>query len=189
MPTCARCAAMSEFRGNSHIVSFEDHKVIERTDRIGWDILIRMELLTSLSDHVTDKLLTTEEVIKLGIHICRAMQRRMRGEAIPPIVGVVPALNTLILKACAFDRNERFGSAAEMREALETLPRASVGAHSVRPQQPTVRDQKLVENPVRECTEATEGVFDRRDRYDESITQMGETLNNGEREKDGGTAM
>ena len=46
---------MSEFRGNSNIVSFEDHKVIEKPGSIGWDILIRMELLTSLTDHVTDK--------------------------------------------------------------------------------------------------------------------------------------
>ncbi len=65
---------MSEFRGNSNIVSFEDHKVIEKSGQIGWDILIRMELLTSLTDHVMDKPLSQEEIIKLGIHICRALE-------------------------------------------------------------------------------------------------------------------
>ena len=65
---------MSEFRGNSNIVSFEDHKVIEKSGEIGWDILIRMELLTSLTDHVMDKPLSQEEIIKLGIHICRSME-------------------------------------------------------------------------------------------------------------------
>ena len=65
---------MSEFRGNSNIVSFEDHKVIEKTDRIGWDILIRMELLESLTEHVTEKPLSQDEVIKLGIHICKALE-------------------------------------------------------------------------------------------------------------------
>ena len=65
---------MSEFRGNSNIVSFEDHKVIENPDRIGWDILIRMELLKSLTEYVTEKPLTRDEVIKLGIHICRALE-------------------------------------------------------------------------------------------------------------------
>jgi serine/threonine protein kinase len=65
---------MSEFRGTGHIVGFEDHKVIEKTDVIGWDILIRMELLTSLSDYANDKPLTPDDVVKLGIHICRALE-------------------------------------------------------------------------------------------------------------------
>jgi serine/threonine-protein kinase len=65
---------MSEFRGNSNIVSFEDHKVIEKSGQIGWDILIRMELLTSLTDHVTEKPLSQDEIIKLGVHICRALE-------------------------------------------------------------------------------------------------------------------
>ena len=65
---------MSEFKGNSNIVSFEDHKVLEKTDGFGWDILIRMELLTSLTEHVTHQSLTQDEVIKLGIHICRALE-------------------------------------------------------------------------------------------------------------------
>ena len=65
---------MSEFRGNSNIVSFEDHKVIEKTGEIGWDILIRMELLTSLSDYVMDRPFSQEEIIKLGVHICRALE-------------------------------------------------------------------------------------------------------------------
>ena len=65
---------MSEFKGNSNIVSFEDHKVIEKTDGIGWDILIRMELLTSLADYVVEKPLSQEEIIKLGIHICKALE-------------------------------------------------------------------------------------------------------------------
>jgi serine/threonine-protein kinase len=65
---------MREFRGNSNIVSFEDHKIIEKKDTIGWDILIRMELLTSLSDHAEQTPLSTEETVKLGIHICRALE-------------------------------------------------------------------------------------------------------------------
>ena len=31
---------MSEFKGHSNIVSFEDYMVIENTDAIGWDIFI-----------------------------------------------------------------------------------------------------------------------------------------------------
>jgi serine/threonine protein kinase len=65
---------LSAFRGNSNIVSLEDHKVIERKNEIGWDILIRMELLTSLSDRVAKKPLNQDEVIKLGVHICKALE-------------------------------------------------------------------------------------------------------------------
>jgi hypothetical protein len=217
---------MSEFRGNSNIVSFEDHRVIERKNEIGWDILIRMELLTGLNEFVMEKPLSPEDVIKLGIHICRALeicavtntihrdikpdnifvsrfgeyklgdfgiarqiertmsglskkgtytymapevftgqeyganvdtyslgivmyrflnqnrtpflpafpepitprdrdtalQRRMRGEAPPPLPGVAPALSVIVLKACAYDRKGRFGTPTEMRKALEALP-------------------------------------------------------------------
>ncbi|MDR1376347.1 MAG: serine/threonine protein kinase, partial [Synergistaceae bacterium] len=216
---------MAAFRGNSNIVSLEDHKVIEKENEIGWDILIRMELLTSLSEYVTERPLTPGEVVKLGIHICKALElcarrntihrdikpdnifvsqygeyklgdfgiarqiertlsglskkgtetymapevfrgeeygasvdlyslgivmyrylnqnrppfypafpdsitprdrdealrRRMKGEALTPPEYADPALNEIVLRACAFDRGARFEDAAEMKEALEAL--------------------------------------------------------------------
>jgi serine/threonine-protein kinase len=217
---------MSEFRGNSHIVSFEDCQIIEDPDSIRRDILIRMELLTSLSDFVSDTFLPQAEVIKLGIHMCRALElcgqkniihrdikpdnifvssygnyklgdfgiarqieqttsrlskkgtnthmapevfkfeaygaaadiyslgivmysllnqnrtpflpgypqpilpddrdaalrRRMRGEDIPPLTAdISPELNSIVMKACAYGRKERFSSPTEMREVLESL--------------------------------------------------------------------
>ena len=217
---------MSALRGNSNIVSLEDHKVIEKQGEIGWDIIIRMELLETLSSHITKKPMTQAEVIKLGVHICRALEfcaanntihrdikpdnifvspygdyklgdfgiarhiertmsglskkgtypymapevfrggeygasvdtyslgivmyrflnknrapfmpafpepitphdreealrRRMNGEKIPAIAGINDDLNFIVLKACAYDRNERFKSPTEMRLALEALP-------------------------------------------------------------------
>jgi len=253
---------MSELRGNSNVVSFEDHKVIERTDGFGWDILIRMELLTSLTEKCMEKPLPPDEVVKLGIHICRALelcalkktihrdikpdnifvsaygdyklgdfgiarqiertmsglskkgtytymapevfkgddygasvdtyslgivmyrllnknrtpflppfpqpilpndrdaslQRRMRGEAIPAIDGVDPALNTIVLKACAFDRAERFSNATQMKRTLEeyargerTMPLKSDVVQVVEPSIPEAEP---------EHTEATVGAFD-----------------------------
>ena len=65
---------MSKFKGHSNIVSLEDHKVIPKTDGIGHDILIRMELLTNLSDYAMDKTLPYNEVIKMGVHVCRALE-------------------------------------------------------------------------------------------------------------------
>jgi serine/threonine protein kinase len=68
---------MRQFRGTSHIVSLEDHQIIPKTtshNSIGWDILIRMELLTSLSDHAAQSPLAKADIVKLGIHICRALE-------------------------------------------------------------------------------------------------------------------
>ena len=217
---------MSAFRGSSNVVSLEDHTVIESKGKIGWDILIRMELLDTLSSYVTKKPMTQAEVVKLGIHICRALElcakhntihrdikpdnifvsqygdyklgdfgiarqiertmsglskkgtyqymapevfrggeygasvdiyslgivmyrflnknrapflptfpepitprdredsllRRMNGEPIPPIQGINEELNSIILRACAYDRHERFKNVFEMKKALEALP-------------------------------------------------------------------
>ncbi|MBQ9015853.1 MAG: protein kinase [Firmicutes bacterium] len=66
-------AIMSELRGNSHIVSYEDHQIIPHEDGIGYDILIRMELLTSLIDHLLHHPMTERDVIKLGKDLCQAL--------------------------------------------------------------------------------------------------------------------
>ncbi len=64
---------MSKLKGNSNIVSYEDHDVKERQDYIGWDIFIRMELLKPMSDFFQNSY-TQEHVIKLGIDICKALE-------------------------------------------------------------------------------------------------------------------
>ena len=216
---------MNAFRGNTNIVSLEDHKVIEKTDEIGWDIIIRMELLETLSSHITKQPMTQAEIIKLGIHICQALelcakhntihrdikpdnifvskygdyklgdfgiarqiertmsglskkgtyqymapevfkgeeygasvdtyslgivmyrflnknrapflpeypnpitprgkeealQRRMSGEPLPEIQGIDEKLNSIVLKACSYERADRFQDATEMKAALASL--------------------------------------------------------------------
>ena len=64
---------MEHFCGNSHVVSFEDFKVVEYLDEIGWDISIRMEYLTSFMDYCTGKELTEKDVIKLGCDLAMAL--------------------------------------------------------------------------------------------------------------------
>ncbi|MCL1851764.1 MAG: protein kinase [Peptococcaceae bacterium] len=236
---------MHEFRGNSNIVSLEDHMIIENPppepqapnpEPSTWDILIRMELLKSLSLHAAETPLTPAEVVKLGVHICRALelctrkniihrdikpenifisphgeyklgdfgvarqieqtisglsrkgtymtmapevfkgaeygadvdiyalgivmyillnqnrapflpappqpirpqdredalQKRMKGAPIPELrlgdtglgLGVSPELNALVLKACAYNRRERFADPTVMRKALEAVAAA-----------------------------------------------------------------
>lgn len=67
-------STMEYFRGNSHVVSVEDYKVVEYLDAIGWDIFIRMEYLTSFLDYCAEKQITEEEVIQLGIDMCKALE-------------------------------------------------------------------------------------------------------------------
>lgn len=65
---------MESLKGVPNIVSVEDYKVIPRKDTIGWDIYIRMELLTPFKDFFNNKDFTEADVIKLGIDICSALE-------------------------------------------------------------------------------------------------------------------
>ncbi|MGN0202930.1 MAG: serine/threonine-protein kinase [Coprococcus sp.] len=67
-------ALMSRLKGTAHVVGCEDHKVIQHEDDIGWDILIRMEKLTPLTKYVAGHTMTRHEVIRLGIHLCQALE-------------------------------------------------------------------------------------------------------------------
>ena len=67
-------ALMSRLKGMTNIVSYEDHSVTERTEGIGWDILIRMELLTPMLKYMSSHRMTRSDVIKLGIDICKALE-------------------------------------------------------------------------------------------------------------------
>ncbi|MDR1203989.1 MAG: protein kinase [Peptococcaceae bacterium] len=268
---------MSGFRGNSNIVSFEDHKVAEKADGVGWDILIRMEMLTNLTALVTREPLSRDEAVKMGIHICRALElcatkniihrdikpdnifisqfgdyklgdfgiarqvertmsglskkgtytymapevfagqeygasvdtyslgivmyrllnrnrtpflpdfpapitprerdaaltRRMKGEPLPEIPGIDPALNAIVQKACDFDRRTRYVNAAEMRAALETVDggtRVSEAAPRFTDEfesAPRFTAESSAQSysdtiPETEPAERTEGVFNRR---------------------------
>lgn len=64
---------MYALRGNSNIISYEDHVVEKKTGEFGWDILIRMEFASSLGKHISNHPLTREDVIRLGMDICSAI--------------------------------------------------------------------------------------------------------------------
>ena len=68
-------ALMSRLKGHSNIVSYEDHQIIPHEDGIGWDILIRMELLRPINDALRqNKSFTRAEVVRLGTDLCRALE-------------------------------------------------------------------------------------------------------------------
>ncbi len=65
---------MESLKGMQNIVSVEDYKVIEKKDEIGWDIYIRMELLTPLNVYAEEKKLTENDIVNLGRDICTALE-------------------------------------------------------------------------------------------------------------------
>ena len=69
---------LSKLRGNTNVVSYEDHEIIPHEDGQGWDIYIRMELLTALPNYISAKfdngVPNDQTVIKLGIDICKALE-------------------------------------------------------------------------------------------------------------------
>ena len=268
---------MSEFKGNTNIVSLEDHEVVEKKDAIHWDILIRMELLTTLSAYMNERPLTQEDVIQMGMDIARALElcamkktihrdikpanifvsqygdyklgdfgvarqiertvsgmsikgtysyiapeipankaygpsvdlyslgivmyrylnnnrlpfepafpetvtthqkeealrRRLSGENIPDIPDIDPELNAIILKACAYNPDDRYRDATEFRTALEKYSgsapkppaqgtkRAPIKAGTKKPR--AMRDEDNAK---------TMGVFVlRRDEHEEEVVQ------------------
>jgi len=66
-------AIMSEVKGHPHIVACEDYAVQEHEGSVGWDILVRMELLTSFSKYLLENQMTEEKAKQLGIEICEAL--------------------------------------------------------------------------------------------------------------------
>lgn len=213
---------MESLKSANNIVGIEDYQVIPKTEGIGWDIYIRMELLTDLGTWLASHEMSVQDVVKLGMDICsalvacekvhiihrdikidnvfinqfgsfklgdfgiskqlektrsavsqkgtnmymapevfrgehynktvdiyslgillyrllnqgrfpfmppqavqiyyedsqKAMQRRLSGEAIPPIPDVPSALSDIIAKACDFRRELRYQSAGEMYQVL-----------------------------------------------------------------------
>ncbi len=67
-------ALMSDLKGHTNIVSYEDHMVIQHEGEIGWDILIRMELLTPLPRWSESHLMKEEDVLRMGCDICNALE-------------------------------------------------------------------------------------------------------------------
>lgn len=67
-------AIMAKLKGTGNVVNYEDHTVIRHQGKIGWDILIRMELLTPLLTYAYAHPFSRRDVIKLGIDICKALE-------------------------------------------------------------------------------------------------------------------
>ncbi len=67
-------AVMSKLKGNVNAVGYEDYAVVEHKDSFGWNILIRMELLTDLPSVIRRNGFTQRDVLKLAIDLCSALE-------------------------------------------------------------------------------------------------------------------
>ena len=66
-------ALMSKLKKCPGIVSYEDYAIYEHKDKMSWDILIRMELLTPLSQYLQSCEITESEACKIAADICDAL--------------------------------------------------------------------------------------------------------------------
>lgn len=62
-----------KLKGNSNIVSYEDHEIFRHENGIGWDVLIRLEELTPLVRYSIDHPLSADDVCRMGRDICRGL--------------------------------------------------------------------------------------------------------------------
>lgn len=65
---------MSKLKGITNIVSYEDHAVVPMENSFGWEIYIRMELLSPLFEYIENHTFDTKEIVQMGIDICTALE-------------------------------------------------------------------------------------------------------------------
>ena len=65
---------MNELKGAPNIVNVEDFAIREKPRGVGYDIFIRMELLTPFKSYIDSTLHTENEIIKLGCDIATALE-------------------------------------------------------------------------------------------------------------------
>ena len=65
-------STMAKMKGHPNIVYCEDVRAVQHDDGVGWDIYIKMELLTPLKKRM-DSVGTEEGIVDLGISMCNAL--------------------------------------------------------------------------------------------------------------------
>ena len=65
---------MARLSTHPNIVGCRDIKAVPHTDGIGWDVFIRMDLLTPLMTYKNSHALSEKEVLRLGLDMCGALE-------------------------------------------------------------------------------------------------------------------
>ena len=259
---CRELDQIAEIRDSAHIVQCRAHSTAAHADGSGWDMMIRMDLLTPLNAYYRSKRsIDSGDIIQLGKDLCMALEeagsrglthgdikpgnilvnaegtymlgdfgisrilsaaapktaaryayaapervrggntdersdlyslgmvmyrylnanrlpfcpaypaevglqerqaafyRRMRGESLPPPADAEGELSGIILKACAFDPDDRYRTAGELYEALDRLARGD------RPGRAGARTER---EPARQASGQETGAKERTHRPEES---------------------
>ena len=64
---------MESLKSATNVVAIEDYEVISKEDQISWDIYIRMELVQDLGSFLTERGMTRQQILRMGIDICQAL--------------------------------------------------------------------------------------------------------------------
>ena len=65
---------LEQLKSAGNVVNIEEFEILEKEDGIGWDVYIRMELLQNLNEYRQGRQMHWQEVEKLGMDICRALE-------------------------------------------------------------------------------------------------------------------
>lgn len=131
---------MSKMRGHSNIVSYEDHSVRELQDEFGWEICIRMELLTPLYTYIKRNAFTDKDVVRLGIDICSALEMCEKNGVIHR--DIKPA-NIFVSNQGTFKLGD-FGVARQMEKTTGGMSRKGTYSYMA----PEVYNEKSYDNTV-----------------------------------------
>lgn len=100
-----------------NVVNIEEFEVHERTESVGWDAYIRMELLKNLNEYRRGHKMDVKETVKLGMDICHALicceQSRIIHRDIKP--------SNIFVDAYGNFKLGDFGIARQMEKTRSTL--------------------------------------------------------------------
>lgn len=65
---------LEQLKSAGNVVNIEEFEILEKEDGIGWDAYIRMELLRNLNEYRQGRQMHWQEVEKLGMNICKALE-------------------------------------------------------------------------------------------------------------------
>ena len=68
----AEYSLMRKLNGSANVVNCDDVRYVQHDDGFGWDIFIKMELLTPLSEALPPEI-SEEQVVRIGKDLCRAL--------------------------------------------------------------------------------------------------------------------
>lgn len=116
---------MTSFRSCPNVVSILDHTICRKKGSVGWDIFIRMELLTPLDRYISSTKPDEAMIIRLGSDICSALSAF--SSASPKIVHRdIKPTNIFVSDFGTFKLGD-LGSAREILSSCESYTRLVSG--------------------------------------------------------------